>query len=269
MSFQKLSFSQDLLRVKTEDRFQEIPSISTSALSYLSKNAKATGMTRVIFVRHGESESNARQCIAGQTHDSPLSSKGERQAQATGQSLSQAAITIDIVFTSPMTRAKKTAEHILAMLQLNHVLHEDKRLHERFYGPYEGATHEVVVPLRKKEIDEIALLKTFSQKFAYKAHPEMESIESVYMRVSHFLAEITAKHAQKTIFIAAHNGVLKSLVMADAARRGYDLEFRQFDLANCALIVLEIDPHGRTEVTATEGLTFANVCLQEPAASRR
>jgi broad specificity phosphatase PhoE len=252
----KASFPEDLLLVRTERHFQEIPFIATSPVSYFKKNTKVPGVMRVIFVRHGESESNAKGQIAGQTHDSPLSLKGEMQAQATGRSLLQASVDIDAAFTSPMKRAKKTAKLILEHLEIKHDLIEDERIHERFYGPYEGASKEIVIALRKKEVDEISHLKTFAQKFAYKAHPEMESIESVYMRVSNFLSDTKEKYAEKTVLMAAHNGVLKSLVMAAAAMRGYDLEFRAFDLANCGIVVLEIDANGRIEVTATDGLSL-------------
>lgn len=253
----KISFPEDLLLVRTKDHFHEIPFIATSPASYFKKDTQATEVMRVIFVRHGESESNVKGHIAGQTHDSPLSLKGEMQAQATGESLLQASVDIDVAFTSPMTRAKKTAELILDSLEIKRDLIEDERLHERFYGPYEGATYEAVISLRKKELVDVSQLKNFAQKFAYKAHPEMESIESVYMRVSDFLSEKKEKYIGKTVLMAAHNGVLKSLVMADAALRGYDLEFRAFDLANCSLVILEVDALGSIVVTATNGLSHA------------
>ena len=60
------------------------------------------------FARHGESEHNERGICAGGRSDSPLTAKGRAQAHSLKDKL--AAIGIDHVISSPMIRAKKTAE---------------------------------------------------------------------------------------------------------------------------------------------------------------
>ena len=60
------------------------------------------------FARHGESEHNARGICAGGKSDSPLSAKGIVQAHCLKNKLF--ALGIDYVISSPMIRAKMTAE---------------------------------------------------------------------------------------------------------------------------------------------------------------
>jgi len=64
----------------------------------------------VYFVRHGECKANIDGVIAGASDDSPLTETGKQQATETANSL--AGITFDLVVTSPMSRAKDTAEII-------------------------------------------------------------------------------------------------------------------------------------------------------------
>ena len=83
------------------------------------------------FVRHGESEHNNRGVCAGGGTDSPLTIKGEAQAHALKIQLSK--IKIDQVISSPMIRAKQTAEIAAGYLPLI-----DENLREIHIGIYEG-----------------------------------------------------------------------------------------------------------------------------------
>jgi hypothetical protein len=58
--------------------------------------------------------------------------------------------------------------------------------------------------------------------------------------------------------VATHNGVMKALFMADSAQRGFDIEYRSYDLGNCAILVLEIDENDQMQIVATSGLKFRN-----------
>src|SRR6185436_91891 len=64
---------------------------------------------RLIIVRHGESEWNRVGRYQGQC-DAPLSDLGLRQAEALARRLSDEPL--DVIFTSPLQRAAKTAEAI-------------------------------------------------------------------------------------------------------------------------------------------------------------
>ena len=67
---------------------------------------------RLGIVRHGESEGNVASTLQGCRIDTPLSSRGRRQAEALAIRLSGEAI--DVVIASPMVRARETAELVAA-----------------------------------------------------------------------------------------------------------------------------------------------------------
>lgn len=71
-------------------------------------------MGSFILVRHGESEANATGVIA--TLDSPLTSKGKAQALKTAREVKK--FNIDTIVSSPLLRARQTAETIASELGL-------------------------------------------------------------------------------------------------------------------------------------------------------
>jgi broad specificity phosphatase PhoE len=90
-------------------------------------------MTELWFARHGETDWTISRQHTSVT-DLPLTERGERQAQALGERI--AGESFDLVISSPMQRARHTAE--LAGLGGDTELHDDFR--EWAYGEYEGVT---------------------------------------------------------------------------------------------------------------------------------
>ena len=95
---------------------------------------------RVFLIRHGETNSNVKGIIQGQL-DTPLNSFGRLQANATADRFST--IKIDRIITSPLQRARHTAEAIaskqagVAKVQVE----QDDRIQERGFGTLEGKSH--------------------------------------------------------------------------------------------------------------------------------
>ena len=87
------------------------------------------------FVRHGESEANARRCVADGF--SPLTATGRHQSRQTGEQLNNAGITK--ILSSPYTRALQTAEEIAGVIgyDLNDIIVVDE-LKERSFGRLEN-----------------------------------------------------------------------------------------------------------------------------------
>lgn len=94
-------------------------------------------MTRICLVRHGETDWNALGMLQGKT-DIPLNQKGINQAKECGEFLKSA--TWDVVVTSPLTRAKQTAEIVRRFI--DKPLIELVEFIERDYGDAEGRTVE-------------------------------------------------------------------------------------------------------------------------------
>lgn len=91
-------------------------------------------MTRLLLVRHGESEWNAAGRWQGQA-DPPLSDQGRAQAVAAAASIGS----IDAVVTSDLERAAHTGLIIARHLGVDHVA-TDPGLRERDAGPLSGLT---------------------------------------------------------------------------------------------------------------------------------
>ena len=112
---------------------------------------------RVLVIRHGETNENVAGVIQGQL-DTDLNSFGRLQAATTARHLST--IRFDRIITSPLRRARDTAQAILeqqpASSQLQ--LEQDDRLKERAFGVLEGKRY--AGPANRSEED----TSSFEQK---------------------------------------------------------------------------------------------------------
>lgn len=101
-------------------------------------------MSKLLIVRHGESQANRDNIFTGWT-DSPLTDKGIAQAHSVGQMLKQVGLLFDDAHTSYMSRAIKTANIVLDELnQLYVPIHKTWRLNERHYGALAGQNKALV-----------------------------------------------------------------------------------------------------------------------------
>jgi 2,3-bisphosphoglycerate-dependent phosphoglycerate mutase len=95
-------------------------------------------MYKLVLIRHGESVWNKENRFTGWT-DVDLSEKGVEEAIEAGQTLKRDGYVFDIVYTSLLTRAIKTANTVLAELnQLWLPVVRSWRLNERHYGALQG-----------------------------------------------------------------------------------------------------------------------------------
>lgn len=134
---------------------------------------------RLLVVRHGESTWNAAGRWQGQA-DPPLSPKGEDQALSAAEAL--AINRFDRVFSSDLTRARRTAQIMAARLKLAEVL-LDPGLREIDVGEWSGLTRpeiELRWPGAREEWSEGRL----------KAAPGGESVEALTARVNSALQRI-------------------------------------------------------------------------------
>ncbi len=100
----------------------------------------------LVLLRHGESVWNKENLFTGWT-DVPLSERGEAEARQAGRLMKEAGLTFDIVFTSLLVRAIRTAEIALEEMGLSWLpVERSWRLNERHYGALQG--------LNKKETAE-------------------------------------------------------------------------------------------------------------------
>ena len=95
-------------------------------------------MSKLVFIRHGQSEWNLENLFTGWV-DVNLSEQGEREAKEAGRKLKEAGIEFDQAYTSVLTRAIKTLHFALEESgQLWIPETKSWRLNERHYGALQG-----------------------------------------------------------------------------------------------------------------------------------
>ena len=155
---------------------------------------------KLYIIRHGQTDWNRARLLQGRT-DIPLNEWGRRVAQLTREGLKEVAF--DVAFTSPLIRARKTAELILE--DKNIPIIDDDRLIEVNFGSYEGKSFQ---------LDDENLQNFFSKPEAYYSVDGSESIESVIERTGKFLSELYKKqeYQNSTILVSTHGAALCGLL---------------------------------------------------------
>lgn len=93
-------------------------------------------MKTIYFVRHGECESNVKRLIAGSSDDSPLTAKGYEQAEQAALELKDKQI--DVIVSSPLVRARETAQRISDIIGYIGEIKQEPLLLERNFGAATG-----------------------------------------------------------------------------------------------------------------------------------
>jgi broad specificity phosphatase PhoE len=101
-------------------------------------------MKIVYFVRHGQCQANVERRIAGH-NDSPLTDTGRAQADACAALLLDKQI--DLILTSPLMRAKDTAERIAKKMGYRGEIRVEPLIIERDFGSINNELKEIGFPL--------------------------------------------------------------------------------------------------------------------------
>ncbi|MBP5357643.1 MAG: 2,3-bisphosphoglycerate-dependent phosphoglycerate mutase, partial [Treponema sp.] len=95
-------------------------------------------MTKLVLVRHGESEWNKLNLFTGWT-DVDLSEKGHEEAKSAGKLLKEEGYDFDVCYTSYLKRAIHTLNHILDEMDRAWLpVYKTWKLNERHYGDLQG-----------------------------------------------------------------------------------------------------------------------------------
>lgn len=150
-------------------------------------------MVELYVVRHGETDTNYEMRVNGRSTDMPLNQTGIEQARALRNEIDMT--TFDIVYTSPLKRAKETAQI------LNNGIHDalivDDRLAEADYGTWDGVSEKELYQEHPETFDENGFLLPSFIEYAENA----ESYQSVYRRVESFLQDISTLGDQRVMTV--------------------------------------------------------------------
>ena len=153
---------------------------------------------RIYIVRHGETEANKKGYAQGWT-DVPLNENGRIIAELTGRGLK--GIRFDHCFSSPLIRAKETAEILLRESGNSVSISFDDRIKEMNFGRFEGMS------VRDERVIQFLKEPMVDYKF-----PDGESLQEVMERTQEFLKALVAKDDDKTYLVSTHGCALRAML---------------------------------------------------------
>lgn len=165
-------------------------------------------MSYLVLVRHGQSEWNAKNLFTG-WKDPDLTELGIKEANKAGTYLKGLNIKFDVMFTSNLTRAQKTGDIILKVINQTPQIIKNLALNERNYGDLSGLNKD---DARKRWGEE--QVHIWRRSFDVPP-PGGESLKNTAERVLPYFDEVIMPEVLKVknILVAAHGNSLRSLVM--------------------------------------------------------
>lgn len=174
-------------------------------------------MTTIGFVRHGVTAWNKEGRAQGNT-DIPLDEEGIHMAERAATRIQNEEW--DVIYTSPLIRAKKTAE-IIAQKYPRVDFYEDKRLGEIGGGIIEGTTEEERLAKWGPAWRDLEL--------------GFEAEDVIISRGMSFIEEIKKKHLGQRVLVVSHGGFISRLLYALVPNG----EFSR-DIGNTAITIVEL-----------------------------
>ena len=192
--------------------------------------------TRVIIVRHGQSSYNSLKMIQGRCDESVLTEKGYEDARKVGAALSS--LKFDAVYSSPLQRAKQTAEVILSYLPGSPELLAPSNLMEIDLPLWEKQCRQEV---QEKFPDDYLCWKERPHEFCMviptaEGSREHFPVLALYEQAQQFWKEILPRHQGGTILIVAHNGINRCLITSALAIP--PARYHSIQQSNCGINVL-------------------------------
>jgi len=189
--------------------------------------------TRVLAIRHGETDWNVGKRIQGQL-DIPLNATGLWQVRRLAQALVDEEIAA--IYTSDLRRAHQTAQALAEAR--DQPLATDRGLRERGFGAFEGLSYDEI---NVRWPDEAARWRRRDPDFGA---PGGETLNQFYSRSVQTCTRLAAQHPGQTIAVVAHGGVMDCLYRA-ASRVALDAP-RSWQLGNASINRLLHTPQGFT-----------------------
>ncbi len=196
--------------------------------------------TRVLLIRHGQSQGNAEGRFGGHT-ETPLSTLGRQQAEATARALSSQ--TFQAIYASDLPRAVETAEPLARSTGLQ--INQSEAFRERSVGVMESLTFEEAAAAHPEQY--AALLRRDFEHIILGG----ESYRQMLERASRKLDEIIEQHRGGRIAVFSHTGTICILALhlmgaLDAPR----LRPVWITTANCGITRFDLRADGYVRVLA-------------------
>jgi len=162
---------------------------------------------KYFMLRHGESKANVAEIIIsllanGIQEEFTLTKKGEQQvSESVAKAKSEGVLDNNvIIYSSPFSRCKRTAEIAKETLEVKDEIHLDERLKERYFGDLEKTHNSNYQKVWDKDANNPDQ-KDFN----------VESAQEVQDRVLSLLKDLEEKYAGGKILLVSHGDALQIL----------------------------------------------------------
>lgn len=154
-----------------------------------------------MLVRHGRTAWHAEGRYAG-TADVPLDGLGLEQARRVADRFRES--TVDVIYSSPLSRCLALAEMVAAAHHMEVIV--DERLREIDLGRWDGMMLEDIV---EKDGD---ILKEWTRNPTSVTIPDGETLMSVQERAMAWYDEASSLHSEGMIFASSHGGPIRAML---------------------------------------------------------
>lgn len=182
-------------------------------------------MNNLILLRHGQSQWNLENKFTG-WKDVPLTNQGIEEAKKAGILMLEKNIRIDIIFSSLLKRANKTAELAINEMNIDDlwdesslIMKRDKSLNERDYGDLVGLNKDETSQKYGKE-------QVHKWRRSYdESPPGGESLKDVVSRVQPYFKEFIEPEIlnKKNVLIVAHGNSLRASLIQIGLYKAEDI----------------------------------------------
>lgn len=186
-------------------------------------------MTQIYIARHGQNIDNKNKILNGH-RDEPLTELGEEQARTVGKEIKEVNLQFDVVYSSPLQRALKTAQIISEVShQPDPIVLDD--LIERNFGVMTGVEQNRIEELCAPEI-----IKT--DTITYFLSPKgAETFPDLLERAERLLNIIKEKHYNQKILLVSH-GDFGKMIFAEFYNLPWENVLTDFHFGNSEILHL-------------------------------
>lgn len=205
---------------------------------------------RLYIIRHGETPWNTQLRLQGQT-DIELNEKGRALALVTARTMR--GIHFDMVITSPLSRARETADIVLEHRDIPVIT--DERIREIGFGVMEGRQ----ISKEEREDPASEFYCFFHDPGHYVPAEGGETIASLLERTAGFLNELKEKQEWygKTILVSTHGAASRALLAAikKTPQKGF---WEKGVPKNCAVTIVDLE-QGEWMIKEQDKVYYENV----------
>ena len=161
-------------------------------------------VTRVIYVRHGKTDFPTDRIYCDEREDPPLNADGREQARAAGELLRSQSV--DVIYTSPSSRTRMTADAIAG--SVNAPVIQEASLRERPFGLWDGLYFAEIAEQYPEAYQQ------WRRDPVHYTPQGGETIEDLLGRVTATVHRIITEHQGKTIAVVSHVGPIRVCLTA-------------------------------------------------------